>query len=151
MLREAAMVSGYTALAVNKLDVLSGTGEIQIATAYRIDGKVTEEFPMTLGEIERAEPIYETHAGWSEDLTGCRRFADLPRGRARYVERVEALVGVPVELISVGPEPRRDDRAQRSVRRLSNPRRSVRSGRLASFRVQRWKRSPPPKSCSRSR
>jgi adenylosuccinate synthase len=103
MLREAAMVSGYTALAVNKLDVLSGTGNVQIATAYRIDGKVTEEFPMTLGEVARAEPIYETHEGWVEDLTGCRHFAELPAAARRYVERVEQLVGVPVELISVGP------------------------------------------------
>jgi adenylosuccinate synthase len=103
MLREAATVSGYTALAVNKLDVLSGTGEIQIATAYRIDGQLTDEFPMTLGEIERAEPMYETHEGWDADLTGCRRFEDLPAAARRYVERVESLVGVPVELISIGP------------------------------------------------
>jgi adenylosuccinate synthase len=103
MLREAATVNGYTALAVNKLDVLSSTGEIQIATAYRVDGKVTEEFPMTLGEVARAEPIYERHAGWDEDLSGCRRFADLPAAARAYVERVEALVGVPVELISIGP------------------------------------------------
>jgi adenylosuccinate synthase len=103
MLREAATVSGYTALAVNKLDVLSGTGEIRIATAYRIDGKQTDEFPMTLAEIERAEPLYETHEGWTEDITGCRRFEDLPDAARRYVERIEALAGVPVELISVGP------------------------------------------------
>ena len=112
MLREAAMVSGYTALAVNKLDVLSSTGEIRIATAYRIDGKVTEEFPMTLGEVARAEPIYETHEGWAEDLTGCRRFSDLPAAAQRYVERVEELVGVPVELISIGPN--RDETIARS-------------------------------------
>ena len=103
MLREAATVSGYTALAVNKLDVLSGTGDIQIATAYRIDGVLTEDFPMTLAEIERAEPVYETHEGWDEDLTGCRRYEELPAAARRYVERVEALVGVPVELISIGP------------------------------------------------
>jgi adenylosuccinate synthase len=112
MLREAAMVSGYTALAVNKLDVLSNTGEVQIATAYRIDGKVTEEFPMTLGEIARAEPIYERHEGWDEDLTACRRFEDLPAAARRYVERVESLVGVPVELISIGPS--RDETIARS-------------------------------------
>jgi adenylosuccinate synthase len=112
MLREAAMVSGYTALAVNKLDVLSSTGEIKIATAYRIDGKVTEEFPMTLGEVARAEPIYETHEGWTEDLTGCRRFSDLPAAARRYVERVEELLGVPVELISIGPN--RDETIARS-------------------------------------
>jgi adenylosuccinate synthase len=112
MLREAATVSGYTALAVNKLDVLSGTGEIRIATAYRIDGAVTDEFPMTLGEIERAEPIYESHEGWTEDVSGCRHFADLPAAARRYVERVESLVGVPIELISIGPN--RDETIARS-------------------------------------
>ncbi len=103
MLREAATVSGYTALAVNKLDVLSGLDELKIATSYRIDGKQCDDFPMTLREIERAEPVYESHAGWSEDLTGCRRFEELPEAARAYVNRVEALVGVPVQLISVGP------------------------------------------------
>ena len=56
MLREAAAVNGFTSLAVNKLDVLSGIAELKIATGYRIDGKRSEEFPMTLGELERAEP-----------------------------------------------------------------------------------------------
>ena len=53
-------VNGFTALAVNKLDVLSGVDELKVATAYRIDGKLTEDFPMTLAEIERAEPVYES-------------------------------------------------------------------------------------------
>jgi adenylosuccinate synthase len=103
MLREAATVNGFTGFAINKLDVLSGQGTLQIATAYRIDGKLVHEFPMTLREIERAEPVYEAHSGWSEDLRGCRRYDDLPAAARAYVERVEALVGVPVELISVGP------------------------------------------------
>jgi len=103
MLREAATVNGYTALAVNKLDVLSGLDEVRIATAYRVDGKLSEEFPMTLGELERAEVVYEGHEGWSGDLSGCRRFEDLPAAARAYVSRVEALAGVPVELISVGP------------------------------------------------
>jgi adenylosuccinate synthase len=104
MLREAAAVNGFTSLAVNKLDVLSGIAQLKIATGYRIDGKRTEDFPMTLGELERAEPEYEIHPGWSEDLRAVRRFDDLPRNARAYVDRIEALVGVPVELISVGPE-----------------------------------------------
>ena len=103
MLREAATVNGFTQLAMNKLDVLSGMDEIKIATAYRVDGKLTHYFPMTLGEIERAEPVYESHEGWTGDLTRCRRFEDLPDSARRYVEHVESLVGVPVEMISVGP------------------------------------------------
>jgi len=104
MLREAATVNGFTQLCMNKLDVLSGLGELRIATAYRVDGKLVQEFPMTLDELERAEPVYETHPGWSGDLTGCRSLAELPAAARRYVERVEALVGVPVELISIGPD-----------------------------------------------
>ena len=103
MLREAATVNGFTELAINKLDVLSGLSEVRVATAYRLNGKLTHEFPMTLGEIEQAEPVYESHPGWSEDLTGCRHAEDLPEAARRYVERVEALVGVPVDLISIGP------------------------------------------------
>jgi adenylosuccinate synthase len=74
-----------------------------VATAWRIDGKLTREFPMTLDEVARAEPVYEILPGWSEDVTGCREFGDLPDAARRYVERVEALVEVPVDLISVGP------------------------------------------------
>ena len=103
MLREAATVNGYTALAMNKLDVLSGLGEVKLATAYRVDGKLTEEFPVTPAEIERAEPVYESHPGWSGDLRGCRAYAELPQEARDYIERVEALVEVPVEVISIGP------------------------------------------------
>ncbi len=103
MLREAATVNGLTALALNKLDVLSGLAEVPVATSYRIDGKVTQEFPMTLAELSRAEPIYEALPGWSEDITGARAVGDLPDAARRYVERIESLVEVPVELISIGP------------------------------------------------
>ncbi len=103
MLRESVTVNGFTSLAVNKLDVLTGLDEIPVAKAYRIDGKLTEDFPMTLGELSRAEPVYEWLAGWREDVSPMQRFEDLPDAARRYVERIEALAGVPVELISVGP------------------------------------------------
>jgi adenylosuccinate synthase len=102
-LRESAIVNGITAFAMNKLDVFSGLEELCIATAYRVAGKLTNDFPMTLAEIEAAEPVYETHRGWSEDITGCRDFEALPEAAKSYVTRVEALTEVPVELISVGP------------------------------------------------
>jgi len=103
MLREAAIVNGFTALAVNKLDVLSGFDEIAVATRYRIDGKITEDFPMTLRELERAEPVYETFAGWREEIADVREFDVLPDSARRYVETIESLTGIPVDLISVGP------------------------------------------------
>jgi adenylosuccinate synthase len=104
MLRESATVNGFTALCINKLDVLARLDELRLATAYRVDGKLVHDFPMTLDELERAEPVYETLPGWSEDVSGCRRFEELPENARRYVKRVEALVGVPVELISIGPD-----------------------------------------------
>ncbi len=103
MLRESVTVNGLTGLAMNKLDVLSGLREVPVCTAYRIDGKVTHEFPMTLGEVARAEPIYEAQPGWREALSSIRRFEDLPDAARRYVDRVEALAGVPVEILSIGP------------------------------------------------
>jgi len=113
VLREAAIVNGFTSLAMNKLDILSGLREIPVATAWRIDGKLTTEFPMTLDEVARAEPIYEAQPGWSEDITGVREYARLPANARRYVERIEALVGVPIDVISVGP-----DRDQTITRRV---------------------------------
>jgi adenylosuccinate synthase len=104
VLREAAVVNGFTSLAVNKLDVLSGLREIPLACAWKIDGKVTRDFPTTLGEVARAEPVYEVLPGWQEDLTGLREYGALPDNARRYVDRVEALVEVPVALVSVGPD-----------------------------------------------
>jgi len=103
VLREAAIINGFSSLAVNKLDILSGLPEIPVAAAWSIDGKRTAEFPMTLGEVARAEPIYESLPGWQEDLSAMREFAQLPANARRYIERIEQLAGVPVDLISVGP------------------------------------------------
>jgi len=104
VLREAAIVNGFTSLAMNKLDVLSGCDEIPVARAWRIGGKLTQDFPMTLDEVARAEPVYETLPGWSEELRGVRAYDALPPNARRYVERVEALVDVPIEILSVGPD-----------------------------------------------
>ncbi len=103
VLREAAIVNGFGSLAVNKLDILSGLREIPLATAWRIDGKLTNDFPMTLAEVTRAEPVYEMMAGWEEPLDGVRELARLPDAARRYLERIEALVEVPIDVVSVGP------------------------------------------------
>ena len=103
MLREAATVNGITDLAINKLDILSGFEELKVATKYRIDGKLTNDFPMTLDELEKAEPVYDSLPGWSEDVSGVREYDDLPTNARRYVEHVERLVDISAALISVGP------------------------------------------------
>ena len=103
LLREAVTVNGLTDLAINKLDILSGFDELKICTAYDIDGKVTEDFPMTLAEAERAKPVYETLPGWSEDVTGLTSIDQFPDNARRYIERIEALAEIPAALLSVGP------------------------------------------------
>ncbi len=103
LLREAVTVNGLTDLAINKLDILSGFDEIKICTAYDIDGKITEDFPMTLAEAERAKPVYETMPGWSEDVRGLTSIEQFPDNARRYIERIEALAEIPAALLSVGP------------------------------------------------
>ncbi len=103
-LRYAARVNGLDGLALMKLDVLTGFDELQLAVAYQLDGKRIEEMPSDLEDLEKAKPIYETMPGWTENLSGARRWSDLPPAARRYVERVAELVGVKVIAVSVGPD-----------------------------------------------
>src|SRR6266540_2238451 len=103
VLRYAARLNGLTDLFISKLDVLSSFDRIPVATAYRIDGEVTEDWPMTQTEVHHAEPVYEYFDGWREDITGVTRFEDLPRAARAYVEAIEKLSGVPVTAVFVGP------------------------------------------------
>jgi adenylosuccinate synthase len=102
-LRYAARVNGLTELFVTKLDVLSRLERVPVAVAYRIDGEVTEDWPMTQTEIHHAEPVYELFEGWREDISGVTRLEDLPRAARTYVDAVEKLGGVPVTAVGVGP------------------------------------------------
>lgn len=97
LLRHAARLNGLTRIALTKLDVLSGLEEIPVCIGYEGYG---DEFPIALSE---AVPVYEQVPGWEEDISGCRRMEDLPEACKAYVRRIEELVGVPVELVSVGP------------------------------------------------
>src|SRR6266508_1892640 len=102
-LRYAARLNGFTETFVSKLDVLSAVERIPVATAYRIDGEVTEDWPMTQTELHHAEPVYEWFEGWREDITGVTRIADLPRAARAYLDAIEKLGGVPVTAVFVGP------------------------------------------------
>ncbi len=106
ILRYAARLNGLTEIALTKLDVLSGMPELQIATAYELDGERVTHFPAEWGSeaLERCCPQYETLPGWEEDISGVRHRQDLPGNARAYIARLEALVGVPVTFIGVGPE-----------------------------------------------
>ncbi len=105
--RHAARVSGTTELAVMLLDVLSGHESIQVATAYEDEsGNRIEAMPASIADLERCRPVYATLRGWNEDLTKCRRWNDLPPAARRYVDFLSELLGLPVSIVSVGPERR---------------------------------------------
>jgi adenylosuccinate synthase len=101
-LRQAVMLNGATSLAVTKLDVLDGFPEIGLCTAYRVEGRTVDFPPPEPWLFERAEPVYEMHAGWRTSTREARRWEDLPAAARSYLERIEALSGVPVGIVSVG-------------------------------------------------
>jgi adenylosuccinate synthase len=101
-LRYAVEVSGADAIALTKLDVLTGQRELLICTGYQIDGKTVDRFPSDLSLVEKAVPVYETMGGWREDIEEVRSFGDLPNAARMYVERIEELLGIPVAYVGVG-------------------------------------------------
>ncbi|MBL9124783.1 MAG: adenylosuccinate synthase [Planctomycetaceae bacterium] len=105
--RYSARLSGVHKLAVMLLDVLSEMDEIKICTAYEINGRQVTQFPSHVDDLRIAKPVYETVPGWKTDITGVRKFADLPAAARAYLDRLGQHLGRPIEIASVGP-----DRAQ---------------------------------------
>lgn len=102
--RYTARLSGVDELAVMLLDVLGGLDEVRICSAYRINGRRTEQFPSHVDDLRAAEPEFETLPGWPDDLTGVREESQLPDAARRYLERIAELLGRPVSIVSVGPD-----------------------------------------------
>jgi adenylosuccinate synthase len=100
----AARTSGVTALAVTLLDVLAGFDELPVCLGYEIDAGPAESFPARTAELARAVPVYRTLPGFGDEISGCRTYSDLPAEARRYVEAIEQIVGLPVRLVSVGPD-----------------------------------------------
>jgi adenylosuccinate synthase len=114
-IRYTARLSGVDSICVMLLDVLSGLDEMQICTAYEINGERTIRFPSDVDELRAAKPVYETLPGWNEDITGVRKLDDLPENARQYLDRIMELIGVPIELVSVGPERDQTIRVSRGV------------------------------------
>ena len=106
ILHYAAQVNGLDEFALTKLDILSGLPTLRIVVAYDLYGERVEHFPAEWGAdvLDRCKPIYEDMPGWEEDIAGVRRREELPANAQAYVARIEALAGVPVTFIGVGPE-----------------------------------------------
>ncbi len=104
-LRYAAMVCGADSLAVTLLDVLSGFDELKLCTGYKTrSGTVIDRFPPDSRSLEGCSPVYETHAGWSEEIDTCRSLSDLPAACKSYLDSLQRHIGIPIEFVSVGPD-----------------------------------------------
>ena len=104
VLRESQRLNGPTEIALTKLDVLGGLDELKLCVAYRYKGTEVAYPPQEENGMAYVEPIYETMPGWSEDISGCRVYADLPLATRNYIARIEDVLGIPVAIVSVGPD-----------------------------------------------
>jgi adenylosuccinate synthase len=121
-LRHAVAVNSVSSIMLNKLDILSGIETIRMAVAYTVDGQRIDNWPASAAVLARATPVYEEFPGWAEDIHDVRAMTDLPENARRYVTAIEDQAGVPIVLVSVGPERTQTiERAWRPVRRRPVP------------------------------
>jgi adenylosuccinate synthase len=103
-LRRSLQLNGVDGLCITKLDVLDGLDEVKICTGYRADGRDVNLLPPGASEVERCVPVYETLPGWRESTAGVNHFSELNPAAQAYLKRIEALTGVPIAMISTGPD-----------------------------------------------
>ncbi len=116
--RFAVAVNSVSSIMLNKLDILSGIESIPLCVAYTVDGWRLDRWPSSAAVLARATPVFEQFEGWSEPIHDVRSLAGLPDAARRYVSAVEDLAGVPIVLVSVGPERTQTiERAWRPMRR----------------------------------
>jgi adenylosuccinate synthase len=103
LLRNAARLNGLTGLVITKLDVLGGLEQLKICTGYEYDGEIVPDFPASLKILASCKPVYDVLPGWQEDISGIRKFKDLPENAKKYLDRIEELTETPIDIVSVGP------------------------------------------------
>ena len=103
IMRYSTRINGLTDICLTKLDVLCGYDTVPVCVAYEVDGVRTEEMPLDQASFMRAVPVYEELPGWSEGISGCRSFEELPRAAQDYVKRLEELSRCRIQSIGVGP------------------------------------------------
>jgi adenylosuccinate synthase len=104
LLRYAVRINGLTELVITKLDILSGIPVLKLGVAYFAEGKRYEDLPFGPNNLEKYQPVYQEMPGWHEDVSHIRRWEDLPENARAYLNAISQLAGVPVRLVSVGPE-----------------------------------------------
>jgi adenylosuccinate synthase len=103
LLKYAARINGFTSITLTKIDVLSGFEKIKVCVGYRYGGKDYVEFPTNQTVFHKCKPVYEELEGWREDISNIKSYKELPGQTKKYIERIEELVGVPIKILSVGP------------------------------------------------
>jgi adenylosuccinate synthase len=103
-LRRALVNSSVSGLCMTKLDVLDGLDLVRVCVGYRVNGEVTPEPPMSIAGYAGIEPVYEELPGWHESTLGLTAYPELPLNARNYLERLQSLVSVPIDMISTGPE-----------------------------------------------
>ncbi len=104
LLRRSVQINGVSGMCLTKLDVLDGLESLRLCTGYRLNGKVVDIFPVGAEEAAACEPIYEEMLGWTEPTVGAKTMDALPAAARAYIQRIEELVGVPVDMVSTGPD-----------------------------------------------
>ncbi len=103
LLKKAIALNGYTEISLTKLDVLTGLEPLRICVSYDHNGEIIDYPPELTEDLSECKPVYEDLPGWKDDLTEVKSFEDLPENAKNYVRRLEELMGVPINYISVGP------------------------------------------------
>ncbi|HVK33417.1 MAG TPA: adenylosuccinate synthase [Burkholderiaceae bacterium] len=103
-LKRSMIINGVSGMCITKLDVLDGLPEIKIAVGYKLGGQALDILPLDADEVAACEPVYETLPGWSDTTAGLTNWEQLPTPARRYLERIEALTGTPIDMVSTGPD-----------------------------------------------
>lgn len=100
----AARINNFDGLALTKIDVLTGLPKLKICVGYELDGQPLEDLTPEIDLLERVKPVYEELEGWTDDISGAKKFSDLSKAAQKYVRRIEDLTGIPIVMVSVGPD-----------------------------------------------
>ena len=104
LLKRSVQINGVSGMCLTKLDVLDGLETLKLCTGYLIDGKAVDIFPVGAEDAARCVPVYEEMPGWSESTVGAKSMDALPANARAYVMRIQELVGVPIDMVSTGPD-----------------------------------------------
>lgn len=104
LLKRSVQINGVTGMCLTKLDVLDGLETLSLCTGYMLDGQKTDIFPVGADDAARCSPIYEEMPGWKQSTVGIKSLEALPQNALAYIKRIEQLVGVPIDMVSTGPD-----------------------------------------------